>query len=92
MNQFLETKQVFNIVYINLNILLLHIYSQNTGLIIQKSSDQYSFELFKVSPTTEAIIGIKGQLQHCFPSPAVVISQDQIVDANFLKLLVKLLH
>lgn len=85
MNQFFGTKQVFNIVCVDLDILPLHVRSQNAGLIVRKSSDQYSFESFEVSPTTEAVIGTKGRLRRCFPGPAVVIGQDRIADANFLK-------
>ncbi|KAA6412393.1 MAG: hypothetical protein FRX48_03383 [Lasallia pustulata] len=67
------------------DILPLHFRSQNAGLIVRKSSDQYSFESFEVSPTTEAVIGTKGRLRRCFPGPAVVIGQDRIADAKFLK-------
>lgn len=91
MNQFLKMKQIFNIVCVNLDILSLHVHSQNTGLIVQKSSDQYSFKSFKVSPITEAVIEIKSWLWHCFPDSAVIIDQDWIVNVNFLKLLMKLL-
>ena len=91
MNQSLRMKQVFTIVCVDLDILPLHVRGQNAGLIVWKSSDQYSFESFEVSPTTEAVIRTKGRLQRCFPGPAVVIGQDRIADANFLKPLAELL-
>lgn len=84
-------KQVFNIVYIDLDILALHIRSQNAGLIIWRSSDLYSFESFEISPTSEAVIGTRGRLRRYFPGPAVVIGQDRIADSSFLKPLAELL-
>ncbi len=34
MNQSLRMKQIFTIICVNLDILLLHVHSQNTGLIV----------------------------------------------------------
>ena len=74
-----------------LDILALHIRCQNAGLIVRRYSDQYSFESFEVSPTTEAVIGTRGRLRRCFPGPAVAISQDRIADTSFLEPMVDLL-
>ena len=76
---------------LRLNILALHIRCQNAGLIVRRCSNEYSFESFEVSPTSEAVIGTRGRLRRCFPGPAVAISQDRIADTNFLKPIVDLL-
>jgi hypothetical protein len=49
----LELKETSNIVFVDSDILALHIRSQNAGLIVRRSSDQYSFESLEVSPTIE---------------------------------------
>ena len=87
----LGINQMSNVVYTNSDILALHMRSQNAGLTIRRSSDQYLFESFEVSPTTEAVIGTRGRLRRCFPGPAVAIGQDRIADASFLKPLTELL-
>ena len=69
----------------------MHIRSQNAGLIVRKSSEHFSFESFEISPTTKAVIGSKGRLRRCFPSPGVVIGQDLIANASFLEPLTELL-
>ena len=78
-----------NCVYID--VLTFHIESQNAGLIIRRSFDQYSFESFELSPTNDAVMGTIGRLRRCFPGPAIVISQDRIADINFLESLADLL-
>lgn len=82
---------MFHIIYVDLDILALHIRGQNAGLIVRRFSDQYSFESFELSPTTEAVIGTKGRLRRCFPGPIMVIGRDRIADASFLEPLVELL-
>lgn len=69
----------------------MHIRGQNAGLIVRRFSDQYSFESFELSPTTEAIIGTRGRLRRCFPGPVIAIGQDRIADASFLESLAELL-
>jgi hypothetical protein len=69
----------------------LHIRAQNAGLIVRRSSDQYTFESFEISPTNDAVIGTKGRLRRCFPGPALVVDQDRILDARFLEPLVELI-
>jgi hypothetical protein len=90
-SQPLELKEISNIVFVDSDILALHIRSQNARLIVRRSSDQYSFEFLEVSPTTEAVIEIRGRLRRCFPGPAVAIGRDRIADASFLKPLIELL-
>ena len=87
----LGTTQIINVVCADSDILALHLRSQNAGLIVRRSYDQYSFESFEVSPTTEAVIGTRGRLRRCFPGPAVAIDQDRIADTSFLKPVVELL-
>ena len=87
----LATKQISNVVRVDSDVLALHIRSQNAGLIVRRSFDQYSFESFEVSPTTEAVIGTRGRLRRCFPGPAMTIGQDRIADAGLLEPLVELL-
>jgi hypothetical protein len=87
----LELKGISNIVFVDSDILALHIRGQNAELIVRRSSDQYSFESLEVSPTTEAVIETKGRLRRCFPGPAVAIGQDRMADASFLKPLTELL-
>lgn len=82
---------MFHIIYVDLDILALHIRGQNAGLIVRRFSDQYSFESFELSPTGEAVIGTKGRLRRCFPGPIMVIGRDRIADASFLEPLVELL-
>ena len=87
----LGTKQTFNVICVDSDTLALHIRSQNAGLIVRRSSNQYSFQSFEVSPTTEAVIGARGRLRRCFPGPAVAIGQDRMADTSFLKPVVELL-
>jgi len=82
---------VLNIIRVDLDILASHIRAQNAGLIVRRSSDQYSFESFEISPTTNAVIGTMGRLRRCFPGPAVAIGQDRIADASFVESLSELL-
>ena len=87
----LPRTHLFNLVRIDLDILALHIRGQNAGLIVRRFADQYSFESFELSPTTEAVIGTRGRLRRCFPGPVIAIGQDRIADAGFLEALVELL-
>ena len=87
----LRMRQVLNIIYVDLDILPLHIRAQNAGLIIRRFSDQYSFESFELSPTNGAVIGTVGRLRRCFPGAAIAIGQDRIADINFVEPLADLL-
>ena len=87
----LGIKEISNIVCVHSDILALHIRSQNAGLIVRSSSDQYSFESLEVSPTNNAIIETRGRRRRCFLGPAVAIGRDRITDASFLKPLTELL-
>lgn len=84
-------KHVLNIICVDIDVLALHVRGQNAGLLIRRFSDQYSFESFEISPTTEAVVGARGRLRRCFPGPAVVIGQDRMADVGFLEPLVELL-
>ena len=86
-----RTEMISNVTGVDPDVLALHIRSQNAGLIVRRSSNQYSFESFEVSPTDEAVMATRGRLRRCFPGPAVAINQDRIADASFLKPLVELL-
>ncbi|MCJ1392993.1 hypothetical protein MMC18_005865 [Xylographa bjoerkii] len=76
---------------LNGDILPLHIRCQNAGIIIRRTSEEYAFEMFEISPTNEAVIGTKGRLRRCFPGPAMAIGQGRIADASFLDPIVDLL-
>ncbi|MCJ1386871.1 hypothetical protein MMC17_009999 [Xylographa soralifera] len=73
------------------DILPLHIRCQNAGIIIRRTSEEYAFEMFEISPTNEAVIGTKGRLRRCFLGPAIAIGQGRIADASFLDPIVDLL-
>ncbi|KAI9789614.1 MAG: hypothetical protein M1816_005923 [Peltula sp. TS41687] len=68
---------------LNRDVVGLHIRGHNSGVLIRRLRDQYSFETFELSPTNYAVIGTKGRLRRCFPGPAVVVSRDRIADPNF---------
>lgn len=74
-----------------IDIVALHLASQNAGLIIRRRSDGYAFESFEVSPTNEAVMSTKGRLRRCFPGPAMIIGHDRMADTTFLDPLTELL-
>ena len=74
-----------------IDIIALHLASQNAGLMIRRRSDGYAFESFEVSPTNEAVMSTKGRLRRCFPGPAMIIGHDRMADATFLDPLTQLL-
>lgn len=86
-----HAKQALNLTYFLLDILLLHVRSENAGLIIRRSPQHYSFESFELSPTTEAVTSTIGRLRRYFPGPAIQVNQDRIADSSFLEPLVELL-
>lgn len=82
---------IFFLVFWFIDIVALHLASQNAGLIIRRRSDGYAFESFEVSPTNEAVMSTKGRLRRCFPGPAMIIGHDRMADTTFLDPLTQLL-
>jgi hypothetical protein len=72
-------------------VLAFHIRSQNAGLIVRRLPQQFSFESFELSPTTQAVMTTKGRLRRCFPGPVVAVGQDRFADPSFRKALAQLL-
>ena len=65
-------------------VLILHIATQNTGLIIRKDKvDGYIFESLEASPRAAAVLASKSALQWDFPSRAVAISRQTFEDPGF---------
>lgn len=73
------------------DVLALHIRAQNAGLVVRNLGEQFSFESFELSPTTKAVMTMKGRLKRCFPGPAIAISQERMADSFFRNALVQLL-
>lgn len=66
------------------DILILHIATQNAGLIIRKEkTNEYIFEAFEASPRAADVLASKSALQWDFPSRAVAISQETFEDPDF---------
>ncbi|CAG8973653.1 hypothetical protein HYALB_00002219 [Hymenoscyphus albidus] len=57
--------------------------SQNAGLIVRRSPEQFSFESFELSPTTKSVMTTTGRLQRCFPGPAIAVGLDKMADPSF---------
>jgi hypothetical protein len=72
-------------------VLAFHIRSQNAGLIVRRLPQQFLFESFELSPTTQAVMTTKGRLRRCFPGPVVAVGQDRLVDPSFRVALAQLL-
>ena len=63
---------------------ILHIETQNAGLIIHKeSSKRYIFEAFEASPRASSVLASKAALQWDFPSRAVCITSEVFTDPSF---------
>ncbi|EKD21257.1 hypothetical protein MBM_00370 [Drepanopeziza brunnea f. sp. 'multigermtubi' MB_m1] len=62
---------------------VLHVRSQNAGIIVRRTQDSYVFESFELSPTTDVVINTQGRLLRSFPGPAIAISDDRVADVNF---------
>lgn len=66
------------------DILILHIATQNAGLIIHKERTKgYIFEAFEASPRAADVLASKSALQWDFPSRAVAISRETFEDPDF---------
>jgi hypothetical protein len=73
------------------DVLAFHIRSQNAGLIVRRLPQQFSFESFELSPTTDAVMATRGRLRRCFPGPAIAVGQDRMTDPFFRVALAQLL-
>lgn len=56
------------------DIYAIHIEKQNAGIIVRRSSADYSFETFELSPKNEDLMTTPGRLRRYFPGPAIAIS------------------
>ncbi|RDW89094.1 hypothetical protein BP6252_01126 [Coleophoma cylindrospora] len=75
-------------------LIILHIRSQNAGLIIRRSVTEptFSFEMFELSPTNEAVTKTIGRLTRTFPGPSISLGEDLLKDENFRRELTCLLE
>ena len=71
--------------------LLLHIRSQNAGVLIHQTEDGVSFASFELSPNPEAVGSCKGRLQRQFPGPVIRIDAELLADDTFRKQIVAFL-
>jgi hypothetical protein len=71
------------------DVLVIHIQTQNAGLIIRRTSDKYIFEAFELSSTAESVTTTIGRLRRFFPGPAIAIDQARILDDNCRKALIQ---
>ncbi|KAF2802550.1 uncharacterized protein BDZ99DRAFT_550822 [Mytilinidion resinicola] len=69
----------------------LHIRAQNAALLIRKHDHETTFEVFELSPTTDAVMGCKSRLRRSFPGPAIRIANTVFADAAFLEPLTEML-
>ncbi len=75
------------------DVLILHIATQNAGLIIRKEKSRgYVFEAFEASPRAADVLASKSALQWDFPSRAVAIPQQTFEDPSFQKHTAKFLE
>ncbi|KAI9870829.1 MAG: hypothetical protein M1830_003750, partial [Pleopsidium flavum] len=66
------------------DILIIHIATQNAGLIIRKESpDEFIFEAFEASPRAAEVLASANALQWDFPSHAVAIPSETFLDPGF---------
>jgi len=66
------------------DILIVHIATQNAGLIIRKgNSDEFIFEAFEASPRAANVLAAGNALQWDFPSHAVAIPSETFDDPGF---------
>ena len=64
-------------------IVIIHIATQNSGLIIRKNVEEYLFESFEASPPAATVLSTTGALQWGFPSRAVAIPATIFEDPSF---------
>ncbi len=68
----------------NNDILIIHIATQNAGLIIRKeNSRKYIFEAFEASPQNAEVLASKSALRWDFPSHAVAVTPEIFTDSSF---------
>ncbi|RDW94330.1 hypothetical protein BP5796_00093 [Coleophoma crateriformis] len=75
-------------------LIILHIHNQNAGIIIRRSVTEpaFSFEMFELSPTNEAVTETIGRLTRTFPGPSISLGEDLIRDESFRNELTYLLE
>ena len=77
----LQLKRVL-MIHLAVDTLALYIKSQNAGFIIRSQPDDL-FDSFKLSATSEAVIGAKGRLKRSFPGRSMLISEVRLQHSGF---------
>ncbi|PQE34116.1 p-loop containing nucleoside triphosphate hydrolase protein [Rutstroemia sp. NJR-2017a WRK4] len=71
---------------------VLHITSQNAGLIIRSKLASYQFEVFELAPKNIAVTSTKGRLIRCFPGPTISLDKGRVTDLAFRKMCIQFLE
>jgi hypothetical protein len=71
---------------------VLHITSQNAGLIIRSKLASYQFEVFELAPKNIAATSTKGRLIRCFPGPTISLDKGRVTDLAFRKMCIQFLE
>ncbi|CAG8959752.1 hypothetical protein HYFRA_00001658 [Hymenoscyphus fraxineus] len=69
------------------DVLALHITHQNAGLVVRRKAQDFTFEAFELSPTTQAVTGTMGRLVRRFPGPVIAIPHTLVHERSFRKAL-----
>ncbi|KAI1076026.1 hypothetical protein F5B20DRAFT_594387 [Whalleya microplaca] len=69
----------------------LHIYAQNAGMIISKSTKVANIEMFELSPLNNDVMSTEGRLRRLFPGSAVSIPFDVFESPEFQETVAKTL-
>lgn len=64
-------------------MLALHITNQNAGLVLRRQSQDFIFETFGLSPTSQAVVATTGRLERRFPGPAIAVSASRVNTRSF---------
>jgi hypothetical protein len=73
------------------DVVLLHLKSQNAGLLRTAEKSEVFFEAFELLATNQKVMSCRGALRRDFPDRAAVISSDRLQDESFLTTLTGLL-
>ena len=66
-----------------LDVIALHIRSQNAGVILRKFAQVTHFESFEASPHAAKVIETKGKLLCSYPGSVVAVPHDVVDDCTF---------
>lgn len=65
------------------DLVVLHIHSQNAGILVRRLSEYCIFEAFELSPITDAVTHTLGRLWRVFPSTSIKVKEDRVHNPNF---------